>query len=65
MDRGAWLGIVHEVTESDTKERLTLSLFKPAESGQKSNIWEEGHSHLNYIPGLTYWRRSVIYGSLV
>ena len=25
MDRGAWLAIVHEVTESDTIEQLTLA----------------------------------------
>ena len=26
MDRGAWWAVVHEITESDTTEWLTLSL---------------------------------------
>ena len=29
MDRGGWWATVHGVTESDTTERLTLSLFTP------------------------------------
>ena len=29
-DRGAWQATVHGVTESDTTERLSLSLFTPS-----------------------------------
>ena len=28
MNRGAWQATVHDIAESDTPERLTLSLFK-------------------------------------
>ena len=29
MDGGAWQAAIHRITESDTTERLTLSLFFP------------------------------------
>ena len=49
MDRGAWWTTVHGVKESDTTERLTLSLFFP-EKGEFSNFLKFPHELIGEYP---------------